>query len=435
MKKLILIVYAFFGFSIFASADLGDNLIHSYNFESTAIDLVSGANLNFIGGANYTSYGAKFGTKALTTNTNGAVALNNTFNFTAFDNDFTINLWSRQNSVTPGFVFSVNDSSFTNYWASVIKNIDGTYLVNMYNGPANGNDNPSFSTSCAINDTSLLHMLTLRRSFNSGSPTIEFYVDGGICGFTTDTTSGSFVNVDDIRLGNSYSSSNNYSGSIDDFDVWNRALSGLEISNLYNSGNGVDCPTNCNVSVVSTSTDINFTYNGVGTGDLFNLGSTTISFGAIDFTSCDLTSINVNPFASSSLSFGTFEIPGCSLQVLKFLLFGTNGFDTYNITNFINSSSSTLPFLTFKFMSGTLIYINPIDGKLINLPQNATTSLVFSIPLFGNTEAQSFKIPIVASSTFLSGITAPPLLDKTLATLEFVFFALMWAIIFKNINI
>lgn len=436
MKNLFITLYFFFGFSLYAHADLGDNLIHSYDFESSSIDLVSTADLTLLSGATFTAYGKKFGSEAIDLNASGRMAYNFTYNFTAFDGDFTINLWSRQYAIGGGgYVFSVNDSSYNNYWAAVTRNNDGTYSVNMYDGPSNGNNNPSFNTSCAITDTTDTHMLTFRRANNGGFPTIEFYVDGGICGYITDTTSGNVVNVDDFRIGNSIASTNNYTASVDDFDIWNRALSGTEISDLWNTGNGVDCPTNCNVSPVSTSTDVGFSFSGVGTGNLFSLGSSTISFGAVDLTSCDLTSINVNPFASSSLSFGTFNIPNCSLQLLKFLLFGTNGFDTYNITNFINSSSSTLPFLTFKFMAGSLIYINPANGKLVNLPQNATTSLTFSIPLFGTSSAQAFNIPIMASSTFLSGMTVPPLLDKTLATLEFVFFALMWAIIFKNINI
>lgn len=182
-----------------------------------------------------------------------------------------------------------------------------------------------------------------------------------------------------------------------------------------------------------TSTqDYQYNTGALTTDDIFKMGSTTISFGTIDYTACDVTSIEVNPFASSSLSWGTFNIPQCILQSFKLLLFGTNGFDTYNVTNFVNTSSSTLPFLTFKFMGGALVYINPLTGELINLP-NASSSLVFNIPMFGTTTP--LHLNVMASSSAISSLQVPEAMDNVMATVEIVIFFVLWATIFRYINI
>jgi hypothetical protein len=182
----------------------------------------------------------------------------------------------------------------------------------------------------------------------------------------------------------------------------------------------------------TTTQDYTYTNGGITTSDIFNMGSTTVNFAAIDYAACNVSSITIDPFASSSLSWGTFDIPQCILQSFKLLLFGTNGFDTYNIINFVNRSSSTLPFLMFKFMGGSLLYINPLTGALINLP-NATSSMVFSIPLFSTSSPVSLNLN--ASSSILNTIKLPEAIDKTASTIEIAVFFVMWAIIFRYINI
>jgi hypothetical protein len=182
----------------------------------------------------------------------------------------------------------------------------------------------------------------------------------------------------------------------------------------------------------STTQDYTYTNGGITTNDIFNMGSTTVNFGTVDYTACDVSSITIDPFASSSLSWGTFNIPQCILQSFKLLLFGTDGFDTYNVIHFVNNSSSTLPFLMFKFMGGSLIYINPLTGALKDLP-NATSSMIFNIPLFSTTTPVSLDLN--ASSSILNTIKLPEAIDKTASTIEIAVFFVMWAIIFRYINI
>ncbi len=182
--------------------------------------------------------------------------------------------------------------------------------------------------------------------------------------------------------------------------------------------------------VGSTST-IDFSFSTSSIIDLtgaFGLGSTTIPFGSIDFGACDVTSININPFATSSLTWGTFNVPSCVLQSVKFIFFGLDGFDTYRITNFVNTSSSTLPFVFFKFVSSALVYINPLTGELINLPTGTSTN-VFEVPLFSTSSPT--EINIMASTSNL--ITIPNALDNVFATIEFVAFAITWGLLFRFI--
>jgi hypothetical protein len=211
----------------------------------------------------------------------------------------------------------------------------------------------------------------------------------------------------------------------------NTSLSVSSPSQLYR-GLLVEYPYVGGGSTGSTTQDYQYTQGGITTSDIFNIGSTTVNFGTVDYTACDVSSINIYPFASSSLSWGTFNIPQCILQSFKLLLFGSDGFNTYNVIHFVNNSSSTLPFLMFKFMGGSLLYINPLTGALKDLP-NASSSMIFSIPLFGT--SSPVLLDINASSSILNTIKLPEAVDKTASTIEIAVFFVMWAIIFRYINI
>lgn len=212
---------------------------------------------------------------------------------------------------------------------------------------------------------------------------------------------------------------------------------GASVFNYYNfyvipysgsGGGGGDTSTSTISYNFATSSLIDVT-------GAFNLASTSISFGAINFSACDVSSIQANPFASSSLSWGTINVPLCFLQSFKFLFFGLDGFDSYRITNFLNTSSSTLPFVMFKFISSGLVYINPVSGELINLPSEGDTfKQDVPFPTLEN-PTSTISLNFMASSSIIEGIHAPVSVDKTLASIELIFFLLAWGIIFRFINI
>lgn len=415
----------------YSHAAIGTNLIHTYKFDGDLFDSTGSDDFTNTGTL-FSTYGKKFGTNSVLSGGYYTGIVDSTFPTTVFDGDFTIHFWIRFNSGGYGeWLLEAYDPSYSNYWFSVLRSTTGQLSINMYDGPSNGNNNPSFLTTCAITDTTTTHQIIITR--NTSTALLTAYIDGANCGSVTDTTVGHHVSASVFSFLSNHAAQLGTPAGADELYIWNRALSSTEIGTMWDGNNGLECPINCNTTSTATSSqDYIYSNGSINTSNIFSMSSTTLTFGAIDYSACDVTSININPFASSSLSWGTFAIPSCILQSFKLLFFGLNGFDTYNITNFVNSSSSTLPFLMFKFMGGALVYINPLTGELINLP-NASSSLVFSIPLFGTSSPVSLDIN--ASSSVITKIHLPDPIDKAASNIEMAVFFVMWAIIFRYINI
>lgn len=68
---------------------------------------------------------------------------------------------------------------------------------------------------------------------------LQLWRDGVLVNSTTDTTTGTLSNSANLYLGSSGGTRNYFNGSIDEVLIFNRSLSSDEISQLYNSGNGL----------------------------------------------------------------------------------------------------------------------------------------------------------------------------------------------------
>jgi hypothetical protein len=445
LKRLFPLFFLFLISPSFAFADLNNGLVAVYKFENTGTynyqdNLISGGTaLTFTTGATFPTGGANSTYFLIDSyNSSGGIYGYNNDNLGIDGTSITISCWIKPLS-TPN-VGEIH--SYCSHGSGSTFVADNIWYADLGTGPVIwflrqrqdvANDGAFYHVT--LTNNVWYHLVYTYDSVNS---ILDGYIDNTLVVHNTGISGNGSGRVSNTTcIGSApdpYGTCSYYnpSGSIDEAYYYNRYINSTEVSQLYTSfypfvGGGTSTTTTIDATF-STSTLLDVT-------GAFHMGSTTLSFGAIDFGACDVNSINLNPFASSSLSWGTFSIPSCFVQSVKFLLFGLDGFDTYRITNFINTSSSTLPFLTFKFIAGTLVYINPVTGELINLPSNATTSLNFSIPLFGTSTAQMFNIPIEASSTFLSGIHVPVVMDQTMATIEFIVFAVMWGTLFRYINI
>lgn len=426
MKKLYIFFILLFAFPTFSFSLAIDGIYSSYDFDSyNANDPVNGkngtpTNVDYSDDYGFINAGARLNT------TTSEIDLG--ANFGASGAEVTYNCWIYPTSFVSnyGAVIAKNLTGDSRFVAMYVKS-DGKlafYVSTVTNGDSSYDGAGSNTLSA-----NTWYMMTMTYSNADG---LRGYIngiqDGNAlpAGFLDTNPTGLSVK---IGSQNGYEGSRSFRGYIDECLIYDRAITSTEVTELYNAGEGYNP---INEGGGGGGGDYTYNSGSLSTSDIFNVSSTSISFGAIDYSACDVTSISVDLFASTTLNWGTFNVPTCILQSFKLLLFGTNGFDSYNITNFVNSSSSTLPFLMFKFMGGSLIYINPITGQLINLP-NASSSLVFSVPLFGT--SSPFLIDITASSTYLTGLQVPEPIDRAMATIEMVVFFLIWAIIFRYINI
>ncbi|HNV61388.1 MAG TPA: LamG domain-containing protein [Candidatus Cloacimonas acidaminovorans] len=74
---------------------------------------------------------------------------------------------------------------------------------------------------------------------------ISLYVNGSLDNSVTKAKDGSIAQTNTsriLRLGAETASSNFYDGSMDEVGIWSRALTSTEITELYNSGNGLQYP-------------------------------------------------------------------------------------------------------------------------------------------------------------------------------------------------
>lgn len=160
-----------------------------------------------------------------------------------------------------------------------------------------------------------------------------------------------------------------------------------------------------------------------GSSTMFSIASTTIAFGTPDLTPCDITAVSFS--LTSFIDFGTFSIPSCALEATKYVLFGSSGISTAPIIEFTNNASSTLPFTLFRFIGSGLVFIDGSTGNLQNLP---TSGNVYSIPI---TASSSVSIDIQrATSTPMFAIDES--IDKTISTVEWLFFFLVWGLLARK---
>lgn len=117
----------------------------------------------------------------------------------------------------------------------------GVYPIRLYiDNPSalitfrisDGIKNPFTGDTATINDGSWHHVVGIR---DVASDLLRMYVDGVQVDISTDLTTATTVNNDDISIGNSGTSytGDDFNGQIDDVRIYNRALSAAEITAIY----------------------------------------------------------------------------------------------------------------------------------------------------------------------------------------------------------
>ena len=242
MKKIIIFCIALFGFTPFAFADISTTTnVAFYKFNEVSGELIDYSGNSNNGGVNGISYTSGIINGAYLFNgTSDYVNLSNSSSF-SFSNAITISAWVYITSTSSNGIIIGNDTNTARCWDLGIN--DNQIQYQFFTPDAHyGN----------IGTIPLNQWTFIAETFDGDTHMINVYENG--VNILNLGSVGSSMNVsgNDIMIGRrAYSGSELYlNAKIDELGVWNVALSGSDISALYNSGLGLSYP----FTITSTST-------------------------------------------------------------------------------------------------------------------------------------------------------------------------------------
>ena len=204
---------------------LWTNLIHYYKSDSTATDSVGTANGTLVNGTSYS-----------------AGLINNAFDFDGVNDyvsfsqpllpnsgDWSFNIWVYIDSITgsSGQILDCgSNQASTYYWLAWEPSL------NKYRFLVDG----SFYITTAVSAIGSWKMLTIT---HKASTNYKIYLNGVLGDTGASTANPNFTTANFLMNRLALSPSNIYNGRSDEFGCWSRELTQSDITELYNSGNGL----------------------------------------------------------------------------------------------------------------------------------------------------------------------------------------------------
>jgi hypothetical protein len=205
-----------------------------YKGESNANDALGVYNGTAQGGLTYTA--GKSGNAFVFNGTNAYVSLPNTSGEFNFNSDFTVSTWFRSSSLSASRYFInnyQNNGSFWGYGWSFFYSSSLGFVFQLNNGAVNNQVN--FQSSYSPNVW--YHVVVVR---TMGQKT-KIYVNGVDTPATQSgsvSTAAGYIANQKMDLGG-YSPLNLYAlCDLDEVNMWSRALTATEVTELYNTGTG-----------------------------------------------------------------------------------------------------------------------------------------------------------------------------------------------------
>lgn len=238
-RHLASIAVAFLVLPQVASAALTTNLVSYYKFDaSNSNDSVASNN----GTDSSVTYGSSYGKISNGFWVNGGVVdVNGIASLFSSTNPWSISVWFYAPSLATGHhVFSTNvsaASSYTCYGLNWVVNGDGSVFA--YHGNCSGTETLINTNTGIVTAGAWYHLVA---TFDGGS-TYHMYVNAvdrqtaSGRGLTTGTMGVASFGAS--RYGSTLETSNAY---FDEYAVYSRALSGAEVTSLYNAGAGFQWP-------------------------------------------------------------------------------------------------------------------------------------------------------------------------------------------------
>ncbi len=154
-----------------------------------------------------------------------------------YNQDFSFSVWvklpSTQSDTSGGDNFIIEKWSASGGYPYVLRVYNQTYGTSGDRGKVvfrryDGTNSPGVTSTSALNDNAWHHVVGTK----SGS-TLRIYIDGASQGTSTDTTTTTTTNASPLYIGTRGGSTNNLTGSVDEFRLYNRVLTADEVSALY----------------------------------------------------------------------------------------------------------------------------------------------------------------------------------------------------------
>ncbi|MBR0960891.1 LamG-like jellyroll fold domain-containing protein [Bradyrhizobium japonicum] len=175
--------------------------------------------------------------------------------------DFTVQAWLNPSSQVTSYssgsifgIFGVSGQQYRLWW----RNIGGTPKLEAALGSGSLSVAQSFTTG------TWYHFVAV---YTAATGKIEFFVNGASVG----SSSGNSVGTPsgDFFVGNNTNSEigNDWDGKLDEVAVWNRALSSVDISQLYNAGAGQQYPFSAGSATTTRNVklqDLSYGYDAAG---------------------------------------------------------------------------------------------------------------------------------------------------------------------------
>jgi len=167
--------------------------------------------------------------------------------------DFSIDFWMRIDDPTVitgrGARVILDKRNDTNGYHIFLSN--GRFGIQLADGTLDNNYQPT--TPSPLDKLWHFYAVTVQRSSPTG---IQFYVDGQLVSGTGDPTPHpkSLSNTTSLQLGQATTGgSSNFKGSLDEFELFKKALSAAEVLSLYNAGTTGKCRAGAPSSLLITS--------------------------------------------------------------------------------------------------------------------------------------------------------------------------------------
>lgn len=239
MNKKILFIFLLLVlvFPLASAFDWSDGtLVSYYKFDETSGSVaedVHGTNNGTIYGNPILNVPAKINTSYYYDGTD-TVNVSNDASLNFGTSNFSVQAWINSSDLAYNrIIVGKIDQANSKYWDFQI----------MANGSirfhTNPNDNPTPYSSTTVEDGSFYHVVAVRKVIGGGNTNLSIYVNGVLENSVIKTTAN-VSNPGQLMIGAFEASSPPfYEGVIDEVGIWNRTLNPTEITELYNSGNGL----------------------------------------------------------------------------------------------------------------------------------------------------------------------------------------------------
>jgi len=304
---------------------------------------------------------------------------------------WTINTWIYFPTFsTQGYFYGVRNSGGTQREFQGVHSASSTIGFNFYDG-GTGNAG-SFSGTITENSW---NMITLTRNGNS----VQLFVNN-VSQATDSTTGKGNINENLIagRLGNA--GVTYFNGQIDEFSIYNRVINSTEISELYNSGAGLNPyaqPGNFTITVTNTNT-FNATVNSV----FYNTSNGAIVTPLLRNESI-LANITIQAENYVSKSFVNWNTSTNIVTNLAFTKIDINFYNEIDNTLVLTNVSSIITDIegssqTKSTTNGTVTFFQMQQGILYDLAFTAAGYVPSLNQIFYSSEVATLNVYLLPSS-------------------------------------